>query len=162
MLRFNQFVSKKKFVGLFFNDETNKLLRKWALDQGFDLASNFSGQKIPVDDFDFHTTIFFTTSRHSTTTGEFIIPSFQLQIDHFELLGEDHNIPVAKINPDNSQLQLIRHRFVDIGYRDAWPDFKPHISLSYNYNGTPDIASLTVPDFPIVVSNLKVSDQKED
>lgn len=158
---FKQYVKKKKFVGLKFTPESQQAMMDWAVAQGFDLKSKFDGEQQAVEDFDFHTTIFFTTSEHTTKTGTFEIPQFQLKLKSFELLGEAKNIPVIKVDTDNPDLMAIRNRFEKIGYKDAWPDYKPHISLSYKWDGTPDIKELDLPKFPIIVARLLISDQKD-
>ena len=161
MLSFSNFLDNfnKKFVGLFFTEESEEALRDWALRAGFDLTAKFDGSPQKYSDFDFHTTIFFTSSEHDTKNGMFEIQPFELKLDHFELLGVDKNIPVIKINTDNTPLMKLRQRFEDMGYKDPWPVYKPHISLSYNYTGIPDISILKLPDIKVVANRIRITDQ---
>lgn len=162
MMSFQSYIDscKKKFVGLFFTKESQKALQTWAEVNGFDLSVKFSGEKQNPADFDFHTTIFFTTTEHDTKTGTFKIEPFELKFKSFELLGVDKNIPVIKIDTDNEQLQKIRQRFVNQGYKDAWPDYKPHISLSHKYTGTPDVSKLELPKIKVVADSIQIADQE--
>lgn len=152
----------KKFVGLFFSEESQDNLREWALANGFDLTSKFNGDTQLPGDFDFHTTIFFTTSEHDTKNGDFDIVPFNLDFSSFELLGLEKNIPVIKINTENAPLQKIRQMFVDQGYKDAWPAYKPHISLSYKYSGEPDLTKLLLPKIKVTANMIRVKDQTAD
>ena len=42
--------------------------------------------------------------------------------------------------------------------QDAWPDYKPHISLSYSRENLPDIEHIPLPDFPLVFDKIKIAD----
>jgi len=161
MKTFYEFLRPKarKFVGLFFTPESQNELRDWAVENGFDLTKSYSGLDQSVDDFDFHTTIFFTTSEHDTPTGILEIEPFELKFNKFELLGKDRNIPVLKIDTDNVPLMRLRKRFEELGYKDEWPEYKPHISLSYNYNGTPNLSRLELPNMRVIANSIRISDQ---
>jgi len=161
MKSFADYVSgrRKKFVGLLFTDESQSALQKWAFDNGFDLTTKFSGEKQAVTDFDFHTTIFYTTTEHDTKEGVMSVDPFELKFNKFELLGMNHNIPVLKIDTNNKPLMNIRTMFQEMGYRDQWPEYKPHITLSYNYSGSPDLKSLEIPQIKVVANKIKISDQ---
>ena len=149
---------KKKFVGLYFTEESTDALRNWALMAGFDLTTKFNGSKQSVLEFDFHTTIFFTNNYVDIANGEYKIEPFTLSLSHFELLGHERNIPVLKINSDNWTLQSLRQGFEEMGFRDEWPEYKPHISLSYNWDGRPRMQNLEVPLIHVVADRIKVED----
>lgn len=158
MKTFQQFSNRnKKYVGVIFSEQTQKDLYKWATSNGFDLSIKYNGLPQKPTDFDFHTTVFFTTSEHDTKNGVFKVDEFTIQLVRFELLGKEKNIPVIVVDSDN--LRNIRNVFEALGYQDEWPSYKPHISLSYNYKGTPDLSKLKLPDFDIVVTHFKVNDQ---
>lgn len=162
MKSFNSYLDsrRKKFVGLFFTLESQNALREWAIANGFDLTATFGGGTQAAEDFDFHTTIFFTVTEHDTKTGDFKIDKpFDLKFKSYELLGLEKNIPVIKIDTDNDELQRIRQMFVDMGYKDAWPDYKPHISLSYKYDGTPDLVKMTLPNIQVSANMIRIKDQ---
>ncbi len=151
---------KKKFVGLDLDQTSQTSLRQWCADNGFDLTTSYSGNPQKAEEFKFHITVFFTTSMHDTTTGTFSIKPFQLNLDHFELLGKDKNIPVIKVTP-NDELLKKREMFERMGYKDEWPSYLPHISLSYNKLQIPDIKTLKLPDFKVMVDTINTKDQDD-
>lgn len=161
MKTFNQ-INKpsKKFVGLFFDQQTNQQLIDWSTKQGFDLQSNYSGEPIDPQDFDFHLTIFFTTSEHTSECGEYFIEPLQLVPTSMGILGSDKQIPVINILLD-AKLENIRFHYENIGFQDAWPDYKPHVSVSYKYSGTPDITEVRLPDFPLIATRVKIENQDQ-
>lgn len=162
MIKFTESTAamKKKFVGLFFTEQTQKQLCEWAQSENFDLSCSFSGEKQDPSEFDFHTTVYFTESEHVTPVGDTHIEAFKLKPIKYELLGKSNNIPVLKIDTDNDRLMQIRHFYTAQGFKDSWPSFKPHISLSYNWNGRPDISSLKLPSIEIWVNRIQVSNQE--
>lgn len=159
MIPFHVFCEQasSKFVGLYFASESEEALRNWALMSGFDLTSKYDGTTQSPSEFDFHTTIFFSTNFPYVENGVYEVDPFELELDHFELLGKEKNIPVIKINTDNWQLQMLRKGFEDMGFKDEWPEYKPHISLSYNYNGKPDLSELTLPPVKVIANRIVVS-----
>lgn len=151
-------LNNKKFVGLFLTAESQAAMQAWCHTQGFDLTKSYSKQDQKPEDFDFHLTVYFTTNEHDTKPGTTQCEPIKLDLDHFELLGVDKNIPVIKIKP-GKQLLSIRNTFTKMGYQDAWPEYRPHISLSYEYNGSPDIAKLSLPDFDVYADKIVIKDQ---
>lgn len=162
-MRFSQYINQmaRKYVALYLDNKSQKAMRKWCVEQGFDLTTNYDGQPQSIEDWDFHLTIFFTTSEHDTRPGEMSITPLELTADHFELLGVNHDVPVLKINTDNDHLQEIRRLYVEMGYKDEWPEYKPHVSLSYKYSGKPDITNLSLPPFKLYADKLVIKNQKE-
>lgn len=153
---------KRKFVGLYFTKESEEAIRRWALSAGFDLTTRWSGAKQDPSLFDFHTTVFYTTSYHDTEEGWYPIEPFILEFDHFELLGKNADTPVLKVDTENWTLQKLREGFEEMGYKDEWPSYKPHVSLSYAWDGKPDINRLEVPRIKVTANRIKVQDVKEE
>lgn len=150
----------KKYVAVMFDARTESALRAWALSYGFDLTAKFDGTTQAIEDFDFHTTVFYTNNIVYSETG--IVPlkrPFKIRPIGFDLLGLDNNIPVMLIAPEDELLE-IRHIFEEAGMEDQWPAYKPHITVSYGYKGQPPIENLQLPDFDIIVDRVKISDQK--
>jgi len=154
---FKEYLSKfnRKFVGITFTSESQKLLTEYAKSNGFDLSENYNNE--PIKTFEFHTTIFYTTSEHNITNGVFTLEPFEVSFDSFGLLGKENNIPVIKLNVTN--LVKIRNRFENLGMKDEWPAFVPHITLSYNWDGTPKIKDLELPKFKIIAEKITIEDQ---
>lgn len=164
MLSFKTFMDrltpKKKYVCVKYSQSTQDKLRMWCYLNGFDLTHKFDGSVQNPTDFDFHTTIFFTTTEHSILNYEKPINNFSVIPIGMEYLGENHDIPVMKVY--SSALLSLRTQFeIDYGMQDAWPDYKPHISVSYNRHALPDISKVKLPDFSLIADTLKVEDAAE-
>lgn len=158
MLSFKKFVdnTSKKYVGLYFSKESNKLLLEYAQSNDFDLTKSYDGDDIKPEEFDFHTTIYFTSNKVFSENGVYKIKPIELQFDKFELLGKNKNIPVLRVKLSEELLDL-RNTFTDLGFKDEWPSYKPHVSLSYNYNEKIKIKEL--PKFKIVANTIKIENQ---
>jgi len=159
MISFKQYLSKfnKKYVCVSFTDETNKSLREYALKNGFDLSVKYNDEKQDPNDFKFHMTIIYTSNRLNAPNGNIEISNFNVQPNKLELLGENKNIPVIKIKLDN-KLKEIREFFTELGFKDNWPSYKPHISLSYKRQ-LYDLSKIELPDFPIEINSLTIKNQ---
>lgn len=163
MMKFTKYITesmKKKYVAVQYDEDTQVMLRNWCKKNGFNLTTKFDGTEQKEEDFDFHTTIFFTTSEHDMKNGVFDIdePKKVTPVS-FELLGEDHDIPVLKIDGDD--LRSLRKKYEDIGMKDQWPSWKPHISLSYDRQNVPDVRKIKMPAFPLTFDKLKIDDAAE-
>lgn len=62
MKTLREFMKKRKYVAVIYNDESQKLLRDWCNDNGFDLSYTYSGNRQEDEEFDFHTTVFYTSN----------------------------------------------------------------------------------------------------
>lgn len=153
--------SSSKFVAAVYTDETQEKLREYCKKYGFDLTKNYSGNPQSAEDFEFHTTIFYTKSKH-------IIPNGIQQKDRMEVIpteltyfGENYDIPVLKVKSDS--LQWFRKHYEDeYNMEDAWDSYKPHISLSYNRNTPNDLSKIPLPDFPLYFDKIKIDEGSED
>jgi len=150
---------EKKFVCLNLDTKSSELMRYWCIIHGFNLEVNFNEEPIPPEKFLFHLTIFFTDNEVEYPDGQELIEPIQLVPDHFELLGENKDVPVIKIKK-TLDLLLIRKHFEKSGFKDIWPDWKPHISLSYERKQY-DLSGVPLPKFPIWADILSVEKQKE-
>lgn len=161
MISFKEFKDKfkKKFVSISLTKESEDAFRKFVMDHGFDLTVKYNDGKQKSEDFHFHLTVFYTTSSHMTKDCVWNLDKIKLEPDHYELLGENKNIPVLKIKPKGAILDL-RNYFVNQGYRDSWPSWKPHLSLSYNKKDY-DLSGLPLPDFDIWADKLEISTQDD-
>jgi hypothetical protein len=165
VLTFLQFMehkskSQKKYISIQYDEDTQLKLRKWCEKNGFDLTVGYDGEKQNASDFDFHTTIFFSTSMHDITNGSIKIKNSTAKITGIELLGENHDIPVFKI--ESETINNIRSHYKTVyNMKDAWPSYKPHISLSYNKEQIPDISKIKLPKFTLYFSELKIDEAKD-
>jgi hypothetical protein len=77
----------------------------------------------------------------------------------FKLLGDEKDIPVLVVSsPD---IKNIREEMVSNGLMDKWPDYIPHISLSYVRKDY-DLTEIKLPDFMMNFGHLKIEDINEN
>lgn len=161
MIRFKDFMEQapsKKYVSVEYDAATQRKLREWAKENGFDLSVGYSGSKQKESDFDFHTTIFYTTTAHDIPNHEKILPSKgSANVVGFEMFGENKNIPVLIIS--SSVINGLRKHYEETyKMQDQWPTFKPHVSVSYATDALPDVESIKLPDFELTFNKVKVED----
>lgn len=152
---------EKKYVAVQYDNHTQQRLRNWCEQYEFDLSVKFDGSPQRPEDFDFHTTIFFTTTLHSDPNGVYQLDRWldpQVWVTGMEWFGENKDVPVLKVY--GNSINMLRHRFETNGYMDAWPDYKPHVSLSYDrrLNRRSDIK---LPNFPLVVDHYVIKKAAE-
>lgn len=157
-MKFRDFLRsvRRKYIAVKFTTETEKNLRNYALENSFDITKNYNGED---KEFDFHCTVFYSESVHQLKNGVYTIEQFNLKPSGFDLFGEDKNIPVLKISSEGKILKL-RTFFEDMGMKDKWDEYKPHITLSYNFKEG-KLPNLKLPDFDIVVNRLIIEDIDE-
>lgn len=152
---FEEAKKTRKYVNIQYTKETQDNLRKWAMDQGFDLTANYDGTTQKAESFDFHSTIFYTTSRHAMTGGVTeITPKIAKPIG-FKMLGRESDVPVIKLAQDN--IIKIRQHYEEMGMKDEWPEYQPHISLSYG-KSFPDVKTVDLPTFDLVFDRIFMTD----
>jgi hypothetical protein len=108
---------EKKYVSVTYDEPTQRALRAWAHERGFDLTKSYSGDDISWNDFKFHTTVFFTSSMHSVDDNMTYQMGIResVNIIDFEYLGENKDIPVLRV--DGEYIRSIRQRFEKLGIR---------------------------------------------
>jgi hypothetical protein len=150
--------STKKYIEVQYSDVTQGYLREYCLDNEFDLSTRFNGDDQPVQAFDFHTTVWYTSN-------SVVMPNYSQDIDindiepkGFALFGPDENILVLEI--DSEQIRSIRDKLGDeYGLEDEWPDYRAHITLSYSFSG--ELPTVDLPDGTILAATtLNVKPQK--
>lgn len=142
--------------------ETQDKLREWAKGEGFDLGWSYSGWPQHSGEFDFHITIVYSENAVRIEDGVRWIDPITVAPTGYEVLGE--STPAIVIEP-NERLSAIRDFFVStFGVKPTYPDFKPHISLSYKWTGEPDVVQTApaLPDFPLVFDLLMVAQIKDE
>lgn len=149
----------RKYVAIVYTDESQQKLSKWCQENGFDLTKTYSGKDQSPDEFDFHTTVFY--SINEATIKNEVIPlthgeAFPVKL---KLLGDNKDIPVLVISSPG--IKDIREEFVRRGLMDKWPDYIPHISLSYVRKDY-DLRGIKLPDFRMNFGHLKIEDINED
>lgn len=159
MKGFRDFMKKKKYVAVQYDDRSQKLLRQWCNDNGFDLTYKYSGERQKEEDFDFHTTIFFTNNEvYLRNEKHPINPPGKVKITGMKMLGMNKDIPVFTIESDD--ILSLRNYYEGLGLEDQWDEYTPHISVCYS--GKPvDIKNVNMPDFDVYFDEVVIEDGKE-
>lgn len=150
---------RKKYVAVLFNNETSMRLTRWAKKQGFDLSISYSGDA--SNDWEWHITLIYSTTEHLLPVlGVRPLPlELKVKPTDFDLFGEDKDIPVLQL--EQEPLNRFRKIYQDVyDMEDAWPEWKPHISLSYLRKKW-DLSHTELPDFPLIVDRIKVENVNE-
>lgn len=146
---------REKYIAVEYDAATQQNLRAWAQNQGFKLDVDFNGDPQSPLDFDFHTTIFFSNSKHILTNGTWHTKPSLSTATGFDLLGPDRDIPVLRV--EGQQLSWLRNHYEKkYGMTDEWGDYKAHISLSYHRN--PEYKAPELPTFPLLFDRLVIKD----
>lgn len=160
MIRFSRYLEEsrkvRKYVAVQYDEETQKKLRAWAKENGFDLTKSFSGSDQKEEDFDFHTTIFFTTSVHDMKNETLDQPTKTSRAVGMKYLGPDKDVPVISVDGDD--IRGLRKHYESMGMEDEWPSYQPHISVSYARDNLPDIDKVKLPDFDLKYDKIEIKD----
>lgn len=152
-------MAKRKYVAVIYDDDSQKKLREWATDNGFDLTVKYDGDEQDPEDFDFHTTIFYSMNETNLRNGMTGETPTEVIITGIKFLGENEDIPVLSLSFSGG-LKDIREYFERLGLEDEWPTYKPHISLSYAKKQI-DISNIKLPGFRPKFNKIKIRDIKE-
>lgn len=163
MISFKDFLAdfSKKYVALQISDKSQARLREWCLANSFDISKSFSGKDIDPESFDFHITIFFSDNKAYVPSGTFKIDPIKVNFKKMEIFGLDKNIPVILVDK-SKDIANIRRIYEATGLTDKWPEYKPHMTVSYCYNGKPNIVSVKLPDFEVTVDKIKVENKVDE
>lgn len=153
--------SKSKYIAVIYDSETQRNLKEYCEKYGFDLTVDYDGNRQQPEDFEFHSTIFFTTSKHILSNEIQQIDKKEVIPTKIEYLGENYDIPVLKIKSDSID-ELRKHYEDEYDMKDKWDEYKPHISLSYNTEIHPDPNKIPLPTFPIYFDKIKIDDGETD
>jgi len=159
MKTLKEFMAKRKYVSVQYDNESQKKLREWATKNGFDLSVNYSGEKQNPENFDFHTTIIYSSNEVNMRNQEIKQSPTEVIITGIKFLGEDEDIPVLTISVSGG-IKDIRQRYEDLGLEDQWPSYLPHISLSYSKKKV-DTKGMKLPDFRPKYDKIMIEDIKE-
>lgn len=159
MKTLKEFMSKRKYVAVTYDDESQKKLREWATDNGFDLTKSYDDTEQKPEDFEFHTTIFFTTNEVNLKNKSIKQKPVEVTIQGIKFLGENEDIPVLKLEL-TGKLKELREQYEDLGLEDQWPSYQPHISLSYAKEKR-DISKIKMPTFKPKYDTIVIRDIKD-
>jgi hypothetical protein len=148
----------KKYIEVQYSPVTQGYLRQYCIDNGFDLSVRFDGDDQSEKLFDFHTTVWYTTNEANINNGTQDVQVTDIEPQGFALFGPDEDILVLEI--DSKQIRSIRDMFgSEYGLEDEWPDYRPHITLSYSFSG--ELPTVELPDGDeMTATTLNVKNQK--
>jgi 2'-5' RNA ligase len=151
-----EFMAKRKYVAIQYNKESQDKLRDWATKNGFDLSVKYNGDEQNPKEFDFHTTIFYSTNEVNLKNKEQKVKPTEVTITGIKFLGEDKDVPVLSVAVSDG-IKDLRQQFEDLGLEDQWPSYQPHISLSYAKKQI-DTSKMKLPDFKPKYDKLTIED----
>jgi hypothetical protein len=140
----------RRIVMLYANAATQANLTAWADAVGFDV-----GGPNPHEGHAFHITLLATVNDVAIPLTEHLIEPVAVVPIGCGVLGRDQDTPVMLLALSD-QLEAMRAYFVETYGAEPTFDFKPHISVSYNWNGEPDMRDRDLPDFDLVFDRLVV------
>ena len=159
MKTLKEFISKRKYVSVRYDKESQKKLREWAIQNNFDLTLTYGGEKQDPEDFDFHTTVFYSTNESILKNKSTKLQPTEVTISKIKFLGDNEDIPVFAIEL-TGEIKELRKRFEEMGLEDKWPDYQPHISLSYARKKI-NTDNIELPNFKPRYDTLIIEDIKE-
>lgn len=128
-----QISPEKKYIEVIYDDQSQALLREFCNLNGFDLSIRWDKTTQDPDDFDFHSTIWYTQSEHQLANRS-ITFEFTASPTNFALFGENQNILVLEI--DSEDLHRLRNYYGrKYAMQDQYPDYRPHITVCYAHSG---------------------------
>ena len=137
----------KKYICAYFNDLTNFRLKEYCEDNRINNIVE-----------PFHITLMCSVNEIDLPNIEFSVKPFNVYPEKPDVFGANNNSLVVRLLQSND-LNGLRDVMLRTGLVDTFPDFKPHISLTYDYQGK-KLTDLRYPTFPITVTKIKIDDAK--
>jgi 2'-5' RNA ligase len=159
MKTLKEFMATRKYVAVQYDKESQDKLREWCLENGFDLSVKYGGEEQDPTEFDFHTTVFYSTNEVMLRNKISKLSPTEVTITKIKFLGENKDVPVFEIELTDG-IKDLRGHFENLGLEDKWPSYEPHISLSYAKEQR-DVSKIKLPDFKPKYDRLIIEDIKE-
>jgi hypothetical protein len=140
----------RRIVMLYADPATQANLTAWAHAMGFDV-----GGPNPHEGHAFHVTLLATVNDVAIPLADRLIEPVAVVPIGCGVLGRDEDTPVMLL-AHCDQLAAMRTHLVETYGAEPTFEFKPHISLSYNWDGEPDMRDRDLPDFDLVFDRLVV------
>lgn len=156
MKTLKEFMAKRKYVSVQYDKESQGKLRDWATKNGFNLSIKFNGEEQDPKEFDFHTTVFYSTNEVNLKNKITKLPPTEVTITKIKFLGDDNDIPVLAVEVTDG-IKELREHFESLGLEDKWTSYQPHISLSYAKEQK-DVSDIKLPDFKPKYDTLIIED----
>jgi hypothetical protein len=88
-----------------------------------------------------------------------IAPGGSAKVVDIEMFGVNKDIPVLIVKSP-MLLRIRKHYEEGYGMKDAWPEYKPYVSVSYSKD-LPDMNKVKLPTFDLTFNQVKVDDAAE-
>ena len=136
----------RKVVCLVADESSAAALRLWCEAHGFDLGASFGGEPRDPAQFLFHMTLIASENAVHLPNFDVAISPVVVPVWGFTVLGRDSDVPCLMIGDETGGLTAARDAAADaFGLTPTFADFKPHVSLSYAWTGTPALDDLPLP-----------------
>lgn len=146
----------QRIVMLFADAETQAALEDWAIEHGFDLSRSHGASELQPGEFAFHCTLFASANDIRLPLGEWAIDPVTLYATGFDVLGEEADTPVLLVDADGDLVEDRDNIIEETGAEPTFAAWLPHVSLSYAWDGTPDLGALAPPDFPLTFDTIVI------
>lgn len=144
----------KKYVEAQYDEESQRMLRQWCQETGFDLTYKWSGRRIEPEQFDFHTTIMYSINDSDIETGaEKLTTRVEVYPVGFKVL--DEYIPTLIV--ESAGLDVLHNVYKFLGLQHSFSDYLPHISISYKRDENYDDKVFELPKFPIYFDKINIT-----
>ena len=147
----------EKYISVEYDERTMDNLREWCA--RYNISHNYRYDGTPATGpFTFHTTVIFSTTKHSMINRDVYLKSEEVTPKSFGFLGIDRKIPVIHLN-HSPQISAIREQYKRLyKIEESFPNYLPHISLSYDPVPDDLFEGLTLPTFPLVYNKMVIRD----
>lgn len=152
-------MANRKYVAVQYDKESQDKLRDWATKNGFNLSTKYNGEEQDPKEFDFHTTVFYSTNESNIRNKEQRLSPTEVTITGIKFLGDNKDIPVFAIDLSGG-IKDLRQQYEELGLEDQWPSYQPHISLSYAKEQK-YVSGIKLPDFKPKYDKLIIEDIEE-
>lgn len=149
----------RKYVSVIYDENTQINLRNWVGYNNLNLTKKYNGELQKVEDFKFHTTVYYSTNPiYMTNRVSNLYPS-EAFFDYFDLFGDEKDIPVMRLQ-NVGTISQIREFFSGYDMKEERPIFAPHISLSYAKQKV-ELNAINKPNFDLIFDRVIVEDIEE-
>lgn len=165
MLRYSMasFIPRRKYISVSMEPGSASQFASWLKDNGIVPTVDYDGNPLTAP-LDYHITIYHSTNRVLLTNRtEHIDASLKSPVKvtplGFEMFGYEKNIPVLIVEP--GLLLAVRDTLHAMtGIHDMWPEWKAHITLSYDK--VPVELPSELPTFDLLFDCITIQDIDDD
>lgn len=145
--------SSRKYVSVILSDKTQKRMRAWCQENGFDISSGFDGNP---GEFNFHITIMCSMNETNFQNNQYMLSDVVVEPKQLKYLGAREDIPVIEVS--SPTLIFLNKMFQEFGMESSYPGYIPHVTVSYKYS---EIKGVKLPTFPLAFNQIAITDITE-